>query len=155
MSDSYVTFTIGGNDYGVALEDVGEVVRNCVIQSLPRLPVYGRGIMNLRGVIVAVVDAGPLLGSDGTCVGSTAVILRPTLGHGTPGRRDLDEQVALLVDDVGDIVSDVHRHGVPANVVEAVLPFVCGVIQSEGRAFTLLYAPSFIDVGKREDLQTP
>lgn len=51
-----VTFQVGGEEYGLDIRSITEVVRPLKITSLPRMPQFIEGVINLRGVIIPVVD---------------------------------------------------------------------------------------------------
>ncbi|MDR0382083.1 MAG: chemotaxis protein CheW [Oscillospiraceae bacterium] len=52
----YLTFAVGDEDYGVEIAYVTEIINVQTITELPELPPYIRGIINLRGKIVPVMD---------------------------------------------------------------------------------------------------
>ena len=56
MKDRYLTFEIGGESYGIDIKYVREIVGLQPITPVPELPDYIRGIINLRGKIIPVVD---------------------------------------------------------------------------------------------------
>ena len=51
-----VTFKVGGEEYGVDIHLITEVVRPLKITPLPRMPEFVEGVVNLRGVIIPIVD---------------------------------------------------------------------------------------------------
>src|SRR3989338_8811712 len=51
-----VVFTIGAEEFGVAISQVREIVRLIAITYLPKAPVFIEGVVNLRGQVVAVID---------------------------------------------------------------------------------------------------
>jgi len=52
----FVVFALGGEEYGVSIQDVREIVRTGEITMVPNAPNFIRGIINLRGKIVVVID---------------------------------------------------------------------------------------------------
>jgi len=52
----YLTFTLGAEDFAVEIGKVREVLDYPPITRVPRLPEYLRGVTNLRGSVVPVVD---------------------------------------------------------------------------------------------------
>ena len=59
MDDSriqLVTFKIGNETYGIDIMDVKEIVSLSEIRTIPGAPSYLAGIMNLRGVIIPIID---------------------------------------------------------------------------------------------------
>ncbi len=59
----YLTFTLGGDEYAVNLLKVKEIVRyDATLTAVPTMPAWVRGVMNLRGRVVPVVDLAMLCG---------------------------------------------------------------------------------------------
>jgi len=52
----FVVFALGGEEYGVNIRDVREIVRTGEVTMVPNAPNFIRGIINLRGKIVVVID---------------------------------------------------------------------------------------------------
>jgi len=52
----YVTFTLMGEEYALAIEHVREIVECDRTNSIPSMPAVVRGVINLRGNVVPVVD---------------------------------------------------------------------------------------------------
>jgi purine-binding chemotaxis protein CheW len=89
------TFRAGSLLFGVEVARVQEVLRSLRIVRVPLAPPAVRGLINLRGQIITVLDLGRRLGlgdraSDAAC--SNVVV---TTEHGP---------VSLLVDEVGDVM---------------------------------------------------
>ncbi len=51
-----VTFQVGGEEYGLDIGAITEVIRPLRITPLPKMPVFVEGVINLRGTIIPVVD---------------------------------------------------------------------------------------------------
>ena len=51
-----VTFNLGREEYGVDINSVQEIIRATDITPVPGAPVHIRGVINLRGKIIPVVD---------------------------------------------------------------------------------------------------
>ncbi len=56
LKGKYLTFVLGNEAYGIGIEFVTEIIGILPITEIPELPVYMRGIMNLRGRIIPVMD---------------------------------------------------------------------------------------------------
>ncbi|MCP4041146.1 MAG: chemotaxis protein CheW, partial [Gammaproteobacteria bacterium] len=52
----YLTFTLDGESFATEIAQVREVLEFCRITKVPRTPDYMRGVINLRGSVVPVVD---------------------------------------------------------------------------------------------------
>lgn len=52
----YLTFTLDKENYGIAIKHVTEIIGMQTITNVPELPDYIKGIINLRGKIIPVMD---------------------------------------------------------------------------------------------------
>jgi purine-binding chemotaxis protein CheW len=52
----YLTFAIGKEEYGLQILKVREIFGVMEITAVPRMPAHVRGVINLRGQVIAVVD---------------------------------------------------------------------------------------------------
>ena len=52
----YLTFTLKEEEYGIGILKVKEIIGMMAITSVPRTPEYVKGVINLRGGVVPVVD---------------------------------------------------------------------------------------------------
>ena len=52
----YLTFTLGDESYGVPVLAVREIIRLCAITPVASMPPHVRGVINLRGKVIPVVD---------------------------------------------------------------------------------------------------
>jgi len=59
MSDregKYLTFTLAGEEYGISILKVKEIIGMMPITTVPQTPPYVKGVINLRGKVIPVVD---------------------------------------------------------------------------------------------------
>lgn len=56
LKDRYLTFLIGNECYSIEVRYITEIVGIQPITEIPELPIYVKGIMNLRGKIIPVMD---------------------------------------------------------------------------------------------------
>lgn len=52
----YLTFFLGGEEYGIEILKVQEIIGLLPITRLPRTPPFVRGVINLRGRVISIVD---------------------------------------------------------------------------------------------------
>ncbi|MGA2192110.1 MAG: chemotaxis protein CheW [Nitrospirota bacterium] len=62
----YLTFTLGDEEFALDIAKVREVLDYTVITKVPRMPDYMRGVINLRGNVVPVMDLRMKLGMSAT-----------------------------------------------------------------------------------------
>ncbi len=56
IANQYFTFAIEHEDYGVEIANVKEIITMCAITKVPHTDNYMKGIINLRGEIIPVID---------------------------------------------------------------------------------------------------
>ncbi|MCX8045048.1 MAG: chemotaxis protein CheW, partial [Desulfobacterota bacterium] len=54
--DKYLTFAVGAEDYGIDISHVTEIIGIQKITGVPDMPAYIRGVINLRGKVIPVMD---------------------------------------------------------------------------------------------------
>ena len=52
----YLTFTLAGDEYGIGILKVKEIIGIMAITTVPQMPDYLKGVINLRGKVIPVVD---------------------------------------------------------------------------------------------------
>jgi purine-binding chemotaxis protein CheW len=134
-----ISFAIGDEQYGVDIMAVREIKGWSDITHLPRQPDYVRGVLNLRGVMVPIIDLRCRFGGGLTeATPIHIVIIVQTAG----------QQIGLLADRVLDIVAfdgaDVRP--VPRVSQSAGLAFLSGLITSEGGMIALIDIDRLLDL---------
>lgn len=56
QKDKFLTFNLGNESYGIEIKHVTEIIGIQPVTEVPELPEYIRGIINLRGKIIPVMD---------------------------------------------------------------------------------------------------
>jgi len=70
----YLTFTLQNESYGIDVLKVREIIRHITITAVPQMPAHIRGVINLRGKIIPVMDLRLRFGfphaehNDQTCI---------------------------------------------------------------------------------------
>jgi purine-binding chemotaxis protein CheW len=62
QEEQLVAFRLGGETYGIPISLVHEIIRSSEITQVPRTAEYVRGVINLRGKVVPVLDLRLRLG---------------------------------------------------------------------------------------------
>lgn len=116
---------------GVELAEVEEINRHTEVTPVPGAPACVRGLINLRGEVVTVLDLKTILGLGETQIG--------------PGTRNVivrsqNERIGLLVDAVSDVVRAKSDEVLPcpANFGQVDSRFFRAVYRLEGRLLVLL-----------------
>ncbi len=56
MEDKYLIFRIDDEEYGIAIRDVIEIIGIQNITDLPDMPPFVKGVINLRGKVIPIID---------------------------------------------------------------------------------------------------
>ena len=102
----YLTVTLAGESYGIPVMKVREIIRLCPITRVANMPPQVRGVINLRGKVIPVVDLRTRFGMpvapdhDRTCIVVTQVASATGIGTRPYGLIvDAVEEVATFADD--------------------------------------------------------
>ncbi len=135
----FISFAIGDEQYGVDIMAVREIKGWSSVTHLPNQPDYMRGVLNLRGVMVPIIDLRCRFGQGRTDTTPLHVVIIVQID----GR-----QVGLLADRVLDIVSLEPSQVQPvprvANGVRA--SFLAGLITIDDAMLALVDLPSLLSV---------
>lgn len=72
----YLTFALGDEEYAISVSMVREVLEVPRVTKIPRMPPFMRGVINLRGTVVPVIDLRVKFGMAETAIEkSTAIIV--------------------------------------------------------------------------------
>jgi purine-binding chemotaxis protein CheW len=130
MSD-FISFAIGDDQYGVNIMAVREIKEWSNATPLPEQPDYMRGVLNLRGVIVPILDLRCRFGQGLTAATPMHIVLIVQIA----GR-----QIGLLADRVLDIVSfeKSQIQPVPKVVESERVDFLSGLAVTGGEMLALI-----------------
>jgi purine-binding chemotaxis protein CheW len=131
----YLSFRLGGEEYGIAILKVREIIGMVDVTPLPRTPDFVRGVINLRGKIIPVVDLrrkfgmAPIADTPETCIVVVEV-----------GRdRDNPAQVGCLVDTVSEVLDVAPaQFEPPPRCASALGEYVAGLGKLDDRVLILL-----------------
>lgn len=125
------TFYVGNALFGMDILKVQEINKSLDMTSVPQAPEYVKGILNLRGQIVTIIDLGVKLGLSKIEIG--------------PDTRNIivnskNEYIGLLVDRIGDVerTSEDNIEAPPANIGGVKAKYFEGVCKKENRLIGIL-----------------
>jgi purine-binding chemotaxis protein CheW len=139
----FATFFIGDLLMGINIQQVQEINRHLEMTAVPHAPGHVRGVVNLRGEVVTVLDLSIILG-----LGSTNIT-----SHSRNVIVDLnDEKTGLLVDRIADVViaQSSEIESPPANVSGIDGHFFKGVCKLESNLLIIIDIESVINLEDSE-----
>jgi purine-binding chemotaxis protein CheW len=131
----YLVFELGGEEFGIQVLQVREIMGIQSITSVPQTPPHVKGVINLRGKVIPVADLRLRFGlaeskyTQRTCI----IVVQVRLGSGTT-------QVGIVVDGVAEVVNFTAAEiedtpefgqGIPT-------PYLLGMAKTKGKVKILL-----------------
>ncbi len=143
-TEHLATFFLSGEEYGVDVRLVQEIIRVSEITQVPRAPDFIKGVINLRGRIIPVVDLKRKLG-----LGEVSESARTSRIVVVKVKERL---VGLLVDGASQVlkVPVASIEAAPEEVVEIDANYLRGVAKLEDRLIILMDLPKVLALELRE-----
>lgn len=133
--DQFLTFSLGDEDYGVDILRVQEIKGWTPVTRIPNTPEYLRGVLNLRGLIVPIVDLRMRFKlSNAEYTATTVVIVLCVRAD------DRERILGIVVDGVSDVLNVAKKEIRPAPDFGAAVntEFINGIATVEDTMIMLL-----------------
>jgi len=95
----YLTFVLGQEEYGLEILKVREINGYMAITAVPQMPDYVKGVINLRGQVIPVIDIRTLFGMDPKDVTEETCIIVVEISH---SKRTFN--TGVIVDKVSEVL---------------------------------------------------
>lgn len=95
----YLTFTLAGEHFAVGTLSVKEIIEYGQLTTVPMVPPSIRGVINLRGAVVPVIDLGARFGKQQTQVGRRTCIVILEVEQD-----DTQQVLGVVVDAVNEVL---------------------------------------------------
>ena len=143
-STQFISFAIGDDQYGVDIMAVREIKGWTDVTHLPRQPDYVRGVLNLRGAVVPIIDLRCRFGQGLTEATPLHIAIIVQIAS---------RQVGLLADRVLDIVSfeSSQIQPVPRIANSSRISFLSGLVTVDGAMIALIDLPNLLSVQIDDD----
>ena len=148
-TDQFLTFSLAGEEYGVDILQVQEVKVWTEVTVLPNTPSYIKGVLNLRGVIVPIIDLRARFGMEAEAYDETTVIVVLKLPI-----EQRERIIGLVVDSVSDVLD------VPGSAIKPVSEFelnsrseaITGVATVNDKLVIMMDAAKLLDASEMSRL---
>ena len=98
-AQQYLTFLLGGEMYAVGILNGKEIIEYGQITEIPMMPAFIRGVINLRGSVVPVIDLAARFGGSQTAVSRrTCIIIIEIVSE------DARHDIGVVVDAVSEVL---------------------------------------------------
>jgi purine-binding chemotaxis protein CheW len=153
LPGKYLTFALGSEDYGLPVLRVREIIKLMDITAVPQAPLHVRGVINLRGKVIPVVDLRSTFGlgteasTDRTCI----IVVEVTLAVGSV-------LMGVVVDSVSEVlnITAEELEAPPPSIVSGAGPVIMALAKVKGRVKILLDVDRAVgSVGRENALDPP
>lgn len=144
-SKQFISFTIGDEEYGVDIMAIREIKGWTATTELPNTPPFIRGVINLRGAIIPILDLKARFSGQRAETTPRHVIMVVTVGNRVAG---------ILVDGVADIITVTITDIQPVPQLDQTerCAFLTGLVSVDGRMVALLDLDPIFDWDTLTDL---
>jgi len=131
ITNEFLTFRLGGEEYGIEILKVQEIRGYDAITHIANSPDYIKGVINLRGTIVPIIDMRIKFNLNHTAYDQFTVVIILTVA---------DRVLGILVDGVSDVITLTDDQVRPAPSLGSVIEtdYIMGLGTVDGRMLILI-----------------
>jgi purine-binding chemotaxis protein CheW len=113
----YLTFALANEEYGLEILKVREIIGYMEITAVPQTPVYVKGVINLRGQVIPVVDLRAKFGMETTDITEETCIIVVETGQGSRSFSTgiVVDHVEEVLDIAGENIEEAPQFGSAVN----------------------------------------
>jgi purine-binding chemotaxis protein CheW len=139
----YLTFRIGNENYGLELSQTREIIEYSGITEVPLMPNFLRGVINLRGEVVPVIDLAVRLGRKPIEVQKRTCIIVVELANS-----EQNHVLGLLADSVSEVIdmNDDNIEDAPSFGANIRADFIQGIAKRDDEFVVLLDANNALSI---------
>ena len=135
FTGKYLTVGLANEAYGIAVLKVREIIRMLKITPVPQMPAFVKGVINLRGRVIPIVDLRVKFGLEAAFTERTCIVVvqvRPPSGQII--------QMGLIVDCVEEVIhlTDQEIEPTPEFGTKVDTSYLLGLAKVKGQVKTLL-----------------
>lgn len=131
----YLTFMLGQETFAVGILHIKEIIEYGELTTVPTMPSFIRGVINLRGAVVPVVDLGARFGGANSEVNRRTCIVIVEVAHA-----DSQQVMGIMVDAVNEVLEIPSDQIEPAPAFGARIraDFIAGMGKVDGKFVVIL-----------------
>ena len=96
----YLTFQLSGETYAIGILSIKEILEYTTLTQVPLMPAFIRGVMNLRGAVVPVIDLAVRFGRSETAISRRTCVVIIEVSC-----EDMQQYIGILVDAVHEVLA--------------------------------------------------
>ena len=146
MEKQLVIFELASEYYGIDIALVESIIKIQTITQLPKSPAYVRGVTNLRGSVLPVIDLRTRFAINASEETKQTRIIIVTMGV---------IKVGVVVDGVSEVlrVSDELIEPLPPMISSVNSAFLKGIVRLENRLIILLELGKVLDLTEQQEVE--
>jgi purine-binding chemotaxis protein CheW len=147
----YLTFVLGGEIYALGILNIKEIIDYGNLTEVPMMPTFVRGVINLRGSVVPVVDLSARFGKGSTPIVKRTGIVIVETGEQADGKQ---QDIGIIVDAVNEVV-DIGQQEIepPPSFGTGIRPdFISGMAKRNDKFIILLNVNRVLSVEEMTEL---
>ena len=148
----YLTFVLGGEIYALGILNIKEIIDYGNLTEVPMMPNFVRGVINLRGSVVPVVDLQARFGKGNTQIAKrTGIVIVETA---TDQHDESQQDIGIIVDAVNEVV-DISQQDIepPPSFGTGIRPdFINGMAKRNGHFVILLNVNRVLSIDEMANL---
>ena len=146
LNDKFLVFALGKEEYAITIQSVKEIIGIMDITAIPKMPKFMKGVINLRGKIIPVIDLRlkfdltELSYTERTCI----IVVELTLENGT------NKMMGIVVDSVSEVLNifpaDIEN---PPTLEDSTdLSFITGIGKVKGKVAIILDITKVLNISE-------
>ncbi|MEO9384480.1 chemotaxis protein CheW [Chromobacterium phragmitis] len=141
----FLTFQLVGETFAIGILRIREILEYVKPTSVPLMPPFIRGVMNLRGAVVPVIDLSLRFGREETGINRRTCIVIIEIEH-----EELWQLIGVLVDTVHEVLAipDSEIEPPPQFGSKIRVDFISGMAKVDNRFVVLLDVDKVLSVGE-------
>lgn len=148
--EKYLSFILAGETFAIEILAIKEIIEYINVAKVPMVPNYIRGVINLRGNVLPIIDLANCLEKDSTGINKrTCIVIVEVVADGEV------LNIGFLVDSVNEVL-DIPAQDIeqtPAFGTSISAEFIKGMGRVNGEFLTLLDLQRVLDIEKLSDFE--
>jgi len=145
----YLTFMLSGEVFAIGILNIKEIIEYGNLTEVPRMPDFIRGVINLRGSVVPVIDLASRFGKPASTVSRRTCIVIIEVDY-----EDEHQVMGVMVDAVNEVLDIAPGEIEPAPAFGAKIraDFIRGMGKVDGRFVILLNVDHVLSLDEMSSL---
>jgi purine-binding chemotaxis protein CheW len=149
--NQYLTFVLGGEMFSIGILNIKEIIEYGQLTEVPMMPGFVRGVINLRGRVVPVIDLSVRFGRHSTEITKRTCIVIIEIAN-----EELHQDIGVVVDAVSEVLEIPHSEIEPPPSFGAKIraDFISGMGKVKGKFVIILNVDKVLSVDELAKLTT-